>query len=60
MVWWCDADWLTAEDVRAAATNENGADSDAAVQADNGDEDEDDEDEDDEDDGEDTTRWLQW
>jgi len=36
--------------VRAAATNENGADSDAAVQADNGDEDDDD------DDGEDTTR----
>ena len=55
MVWWCDADWLTAEDMRAAATNENGADSDAAVQADNGDEDDDDED-----DGEDTTRWLQW
>ena len=52
MVWWCDADWLTAEDVRAAATNENGADSDAAVQGD--------EDEDDEVDGEDTTRWLQW
>jgi len=37
--------------VRAAATNENGADSDAAVQADNSDEDDDDDE-----DGEDTTR----